>query len=86
MTVSGIVLACRPENLEEVISEVNALGWAEVHHSDTLGRMVATIEASDIDQSVKRLKQLQALPHVATAELAAYVTEDHENTQGCIEA
>ncbi len=78
MTISAVVLACRPENIEEVTEQVNALGWAEVHHGDDLGRLVATIEAPDIDESIKRIQQLQALPRIAMAELAAYVTEEDE--------
>jgi len=76
MTVSGIVMACRPEHLDEMSGVVNGLDWAEVHYTDSGGRMVVTIEAPDIDESMNRLKELQALPRAVMAELAEFVVED----------
>ena len=76
MTVSGIVMACRPEHLGEMADVVNALDWAEVHYTDQNGRLVVTIEASDIDESMNRLKELQGLPQAIMAELAEFVVEE----------
>jgi len=72
MTISGIVMACRPEDLEATASAVDALAWADVHYTDPRGRLVVTIEAADVDESVERLKELQNLPRVLTADLAQY--------------
>jgi nitrate reductase NapAB chaperone NapD len=72
MTISGIVMACRPEDLEATASAVDALAWADVHYTDPRGRLVVTIEAADLDESVERLKELQNLPRVLTADLAQY--------------
>jgi nitrate reductase NapAB chaperone NapD len=79
MTVSGIVMACRPEHLDEMAGVVNGLDWAEVHYTDQGGRMVVTIEAEDIDESMNRLKELQGLPRAIMAELAEFVVEDEES-------
>ena len=85
MIISGIVMASRPEHLAEVSQAVAAISWAEVHFSDPRGRLVVTIEATDLDQSVDRLKELQELPRVLLAELAQYCIEeevrDHEAVQ-----
>ena len=78
MTVSGIVMACRPEHLDEMAAVVNALDWAEVHYTDQDGRLVVTIEAGDIDESMNRLKQLQWLPRAIMAELAEFVVEEDD--------
>jgi nitrate reductase NapAB chaperone NapD len=72
MTISGIVMACRPEDLEATAGAVDALAWAEVHYADPRGRLVATIEAADVDESIERLKESQNLPRVLTADLAQY--------------
>ena len=72
MTISGIVMACRPEDLEATASAVDALAWADVHYTDARGRLVVTIEAADVDESMDRLKELQNLPRVLTADLAQY--------------
>ena len=79
MTVSGIVMACRPEHLGEMAGDVNAFDWAEVHYTDQDGRLVVTIEASDIDESMNRLKELQGLPLAIMAELAEFVVEEADD-------
>ena len=78
MTVSGIVVACRPEHLAEMTRAVNAFSWAEVHYADPNGRLVVTIEADDVEESMGRLKDLQGLPRVLMAELAEFAIEDED--------
>lgn len=77
MTISGIVMACRPEDLEATTGAVEGLTWADVHYTDPSGRLVVTIEAADVDESIERLAQLQGLPRVLTAELAQYCVDTH---------
>ena len=77
MAISGIVVACRPEDLEATGRAVDALAWADVHYTDPRGRLVVTIEAADVDQSIERLTQLQNLPRVLTADLAQYCIDTH---------
>ena len=51
------------------------LAWADVHYTDPSGRVVVTIEATDIDESIDRLQELQGLPRVLSAALAQYCIE-----------
>ena len=76
MTVSGIVIACRPEHIAETTEVVNGFPWAEVHHTDPGGRLVVIVEGEDVDESMDRLKELQRLPRVLMAELAEFVVEE----------
>ena len=78
MTVSGIVVACRPEHLAETTEAVDAFPWAEVHYTDPNGRLVVTIEAVGVEESMDRLKDLQGLPRVLMAELAEFAIEDED--------
>jgi nitrate reductase NapD len=78
MTVSGIVVACRPEQLAETAKAINAFPWAEVHYTDPNGRLVVTIEADDVEESMDRLEDLQGLPRVLMAELAEFAIEDED--------
>ena len=64
MTISGIVMACRPEDLAATTQAVQDFAWADVHYTDPRGRIVVTIEADDIDESIDRLEELQGLPRV----------------------
>jgi periplasmic nitrate reductase NapD len=77
MMFSGIVMACRPEDLAGTVDRVEALPWARVHYTERDGRLVVTIEADDADQSIARLKELQGMPRILTAELAQYCVETH---------
>ncbi len=80
MDVSGIVIACMPEHLAETKLSVNALAWAEVHHEDPRGRIVATIEAQSTKESEERLRQLQELPKVLSAQMAGYYPDLEEQS------
>jgi nitrate reductase NapAB chaperone NapD len=78
LIISGIVVASRPEHQAQVRADVTALPWAQAHYSDPAGRLVVTIEADDVDESMARLKAIQALPRVVMAELAEYAIENDE--------
>ena len=78
MTISGVVVACRPEHLVEMRAALSGIPWAEVHYEDPAGRLVVVIEATDVDQSMDRLGELQRLPRVLMAELAEYCIEEDE--------
>ena len=76
MVVSGIVIASKPEDLARTTEAVEAFAWAEVHYTEPTGRIVATIEADDIDQSMNRLEELQGIPSVLSASLAEYCMDE----------
>jgi nitrate reductase NapD len=78
VTISGIVVACRPEHLAETTEAINAFPWAEVHYTDPNGRLVVTIEADDVEESMDRLEDLQGLSRVLMAELAEFAIEDDD--------
>ena len=78
MTISGVLVACRREHLEGVTRALEALPFVDVHHIDERGRLVITIEATDIDASVRCLTDVKALPHVAMAELAEFCIEEDD--------
>jgi nitrate reductase NapAB chaperone NapD len=76
MTISAILVACRPENLAETTSSLNALPWAQVHYTDPGGRLVVTVEANDTGQSMDRLAEIQRLPFLFLAEMTECYSED----------
>jgi nitrate reductase NapD len=80
--ISGIVVASRPENLSETTEAVGAFPWAEVHYTEATGRVVATIEAEDIEQSMDRLRALQEIPSVLSASLAEYCMDEFKQEGG----
>ena len=76
VTVSGIVVRCRPEDRGPVRAALRALPWADTHQEDESGRLIVTIEARDVDHSSERLLEIQSLPRVLSADLAGYVIDD----------
>lgn len=79
MTVSGVLVSCRPEHLACVGAALRALPAVEVHHTDPAGRLVLTIESPTTDGCVERLRAIQRLPDVLSAEMAVHVFEDEGN-------
>ncbi len=76
--ISGVVIASVPGNLANAREEVAALPWADVFYSDPAGRLVVTVEADGLDDSIARLEQLQQMPNILSASLAEYRLEEHE--------
>jgi nitrate reductase NapAB chaperone NapD len=76
--ISGVVVASRPEHLGAVTDAVKAFAWAEVHFSDPAGRLVVTLEADGLDDSIARFGTLQKIPNVLSASLAEYRLEENE--------
>jgi nitrate reductase NapAB chaperone NapD len=73
--ISGIVMASRKGRLKQLCESVDALPWAEVHFSDPDGRVVATIEAADVEESMLHLSELQRLPDAVMAEMSQFCIE-----------
>lgn len=69
MNVSSIVVKTAPEHLTEVVGNINALDLCEVFFHDDQGRIIVTIEGETIGEEIKRLRLIQELPHVMSADL-----------------
>ncbi len=78
MIISGIVMASRAGRQAELLETLSAIAWLDVHFTEESGRMVVTIEAEDVEQSMAQLRELQELPDVGTAELSQYFIERPE--------
>ena len=76
MSVSGVLVVCRREHLASVRAAIGGIPGVEVHHADPSGRFVLTIEGSTTDGCMERLRAIQGLPDVLSAEMAVHVLED----------
>lgn len=76
MNLSSIVVLTRPEHLEEVIKELISTDFCEYHLHDEKGRIIVTIEGEDTDEEIKKIKMLQAMPNVISAEMVFAYSED----------
>jgi len=76
MTVSGVLLVCLRERLARVAEAMRAMPGVEVHHADPAGRLVLTIEGATTEACAERLRAIQRLSDVLSAEMAVHVFED----------
>ena len=82
MNISSIVVKTLPEHLEAVKASLIDSGLCDIHFSDELGRIVITVEGDDNADETKKLKEIQQLPHVASADFSyTYSDEDPAGTE-----
>jgi nitrate reductase NapD len=80
MNLSGVLVVTRPDALSSVAKALCELPGVGVHQQDpATGRLVAVLEAEDIQAEIDLLKQIQSLPGVAMAEMVTHYFE--EDTQ-----
>ncbi len=82
MVISGILVACRPEHMDELSALIERFDWAKVHHRDAEGRMVITVEAENTDQGMDRLVELKQLPRVLMADMVEHYFEEESHPDG----
>lgn len=81
MNLSGVLVVAKPQWLEQVVDSLNALEGVEVHQVDgDSGRIVAVLEAEDINAEIARLKEIKAQPHVIVAEMVYHYLADDAKT------
>jgi len=76
MNLSSIVVLTTPEYLEEVLDKIKSSNEVEYHLHDEKGRIIVTIEGKDTEEEIRKLKALQQIPHVISAEMAFAYSED----------
>ena len=76
MNVSSVVVKTVPDRMNDVMENIRAVDGCEPSFHDEEGRIVVTIEGETISQEMERLKTIQALPHVLSAELAYAYSEE----------
>jgi nitrate reductase NapD len=86
MNLSSIIVLAKPGNLDEVIRALKASDEFEYHLHDKTGRIIVTIEGVDTEEEIRKLKKLNAIPHVISAEMVfAYSEEELENDRDKLE-
>lgn len=82
MNISGVVVRTKAENTEAVVKSLQESGLCEVHQAEDNGKIIITIEGTSIKDETEKLKQIQALPHVVSADMAyAYSDQDFKESK-----
>ncbi|UCD34397.1 MAG: chaperone NapD [Nitrospiraceae bacterium] len=87
MNISSIVVRTSRDRLNDVIDRIKGVPGCEVHLHDHEGRIVITIEGESTDSHMKRLKDIQDIPYVYSANLAySYCGKDPTLAEDRIES
>lgn len=76
MPVSGIVVTCAPDRVDEVAGALSAFDCIEVHGILATGKVVAVIEADSVDAEVSLVSLLHDVDGVTSVQMAYHNFED----------
>jgi len=75
MNVSSIVVKTAPEKMTRVMEILKDSGLCEIHFHDELGKLIVTIEGETISEEMMKMKTIQDMPDVLSADLAYSYSE-----------
>ena len=76
MNVSSIVVKTLPKFLEEVVQALKDCEVCDYHMHDEAGRIIITIEGIDVSEELTKLRVIEAIPHIASADMQMAYSED----------
>ena len=79
MNISSIIVQTKPQFLIQVIEDLKNSKVCDYHLSDELGRIVVTIEGEAVDEELSKLKIIENIPHVISADMQMAYSEDELN-------
>ncbi len=76
MNLSSIIIQTTPEFLNEIIEAVKASDFCEYHLHDEVGKVIVTIEGEDTNEEITKLRLIENMPHVISADMVFAYSED----------
>lgn len=81
MPVSGVVVTCVAEHVDDIALRIATVEGVEVHGVLPDGRIVAVIESITVDGEVATVSELQEFENVISVQMAYHNFEDVEAGQ-----
>jgi len=81
MNISSIIVQTKKEHQENVINAIKNNDFCEYYLHDDSGRIVVTVEGKGVEEEMKKLRQIQQLPNVISAEMMYAYSEDELNAE-----
>ncbi len=81
MNVSSIVIQTTPMYLDEVVESLKNLEICDYHFHDERGRIIVTIDGAGVEEEIKKLTQIQEMPHIVAADMHFAYTEHELNEE-----
>ncbi|MCW8837309.1 MAG: chaperone NapD [Thiovulaceae bacterium] len=76
MNISSIVVQTLPKYLDEVVETLKNTPECDYHLHDEKGRIIITIEGEGVEQELNKLRVIEAIPHVISADMQMAYSED----------
>ncbi len=76
MNISSIVVQTVPKFLDGVVEALKNSDACDYHFHDEKGRIIITIEGENVSEELAKLKIIEAIPHVITADMQMAYSED----------
>lgn len=76
MNISSIVVQTVPKYLDEVVESLKACEVCDYHLHDEKGRVIITIEGNGVKEELEKLRVVEAIPHVVSADMQMAYSED----------
>jgi nitrate reductase NapD len=76
MNISSIVVQTLPKYLDEVVTALKECEVCDYHMHDEKGRIIITIEGEGVSEELQKLSVIEAIPHVAAADMQMAYSED----------
>ena len=76
MNISSIVVQTLPKYLDSVIENLKKSGVCDYHMHVEKGRIIITIEGKNVEEELKKLKVIEAIPYVSSADMQMSYSEE----------
>ena len=76
MNISSVVVQTVPKFLDEVVESLKNSDACDYHLHDEKGRIIITIEGEGVSEELKKMKVIESIPHVISAEMQMAYSED----------
>ena len=77
MNISSIVVQVLPKYMDDVLEILQNAEFCDYHfHDKERGKIIVTIEGETVEDEIKKLKIIQSLQHVLSAEMMMSYSEE----------
>ena len=76
MNISSIVVQTLPKYIDEVVKSLKNSDVCDYHFHDEKGRIIITIEGEGVKEELQKLKVIEEIPHIISADMQMAYSED----------
>jgi len=82
VNISSIVVQAKSEFIEELVGKLQRCDFCDYHfHDGNKGKIIVTVEGKNIDEEMKKVREIEALEHVISADMMMSYSEEELDAQ-----